>query len=378
MGRGQIQSKVFMYILASIILILVIFYTYKAITAFKDHQRRAILAELEEKLKTAVEIASSKFGYVGIETLRVPDGTAEVCFVDLNNTPGVLSSTLVDRYPVIKDSLESGSQLNMFLISDDGTVTESMYIGELCFDWPYYKCVKTPKNILKVAVEGKGNCVTIRQGLILLNITNKKNLDRYTGVTAFIVDREAGWQKNLKLTPIAMWNGNPGGTPFIVSYPLLIYNKNQGGVSDFMIGELIAKFGGAEVRHFGTLPAELIGNPNVTEQNYESDYVSYWSEINDIVVVDYENRDAGLIASLFASYLIAPILFLDDSHFSSFEQELLINKRVYIVDDIDDSVQDYIIENSFPVIKYDSFYIRDDAEINPYRRMMSNVYPIVI
>jgi hypothetical protein len=378
--KTQIQSKVFMYILAGIVAVLVIFYTFKAIQAFKGEKRRAIMVELEEKLKTAVEIASSKFGSLSVEAFNLPEGTEEVCFVDLENIPAVLETSLVDRFPIIKNSLEGNENVNTFVIIN-GKVGESLYIGPVCFDWPYYKCIKTPKNILKAAFEGMGGCTQIKTGLIILNITNKKNMEMYANVSVVMIGDNEGWRNLLKVTPIAMWNANPGGTAAITTYPFLIYHKSANTTvitGDFQLDNLFEKYGAGDIRHFGALPVELQGlDRNVSEQNFGSDYLSYWDEINDIIVVDYDNEEGALISSLFASYLIAPILFVNEANFGEAEMNLISNRNVYVIDNLNQSIEEYIIDYSATSIKYNSTYIREDEAINPYQRMFSSVLPMI-
>lgn len=379
--KTQIQSKVFMYIIAGIVAILVVFYTFKAIGAFKDEKRRAIMAELEEKLKTAVEIASSKFGSLSVETFNLPEGTEEVCFVDLEHIPELLDTSLVDRFPVIKNSLEGNEGMNTFLVIN-GKIGESLNVGPVCFDWPYYKCIKTPNNILKAAFEGMGACTQIKTGLIILNITNKKNMGMYANLSVIMIGDNEGWRNLLKVTPVAMWNANPGGTSAITTYPFLIYHKsaNQGSffTGDWQLDNIFEKYGGGDIRHFGALPGELTGlNRNVSEQNFGSDYLMYWDEINDIIMVDYDNEEGALITSLFGAYLIAPIFFVDEAHFGEDEMDMISNKNVYVIDNLDSSIEQYIIDYSATSVKYNSTYIREDDAINPYRRMFSNVLPMI-
>ncbi|MFH1337480.1 MAG: C25 family cysteine peptidase [Nanoarchaeota archaeon] len=63
-------------------------------------------------------------------------------------------------------------------------------------------------------------------------------------------------------------------------------------------------------------------------------YFSYWNNIDTIFLVDYDNYEAGLMASVAASYLNAPIFFVNQNNIGVFEN-IIRNRKVISVDGLD-------------------------------------------
>lgn len=114
--------------------------------------------------------------------------------------------------------------------------------------------------------------------------------------------------------------------------------------------------------------AGMISNIN------SSDYFSYWSSIRSVVVVDYNDYRSGLMASVFASFKNAPILFVNSSNLQTYKF-LINNKVVYTVGDMDASTQLYIDNNADINIQYtledlEKWYI---DKLNPDKVILVNI-----
>jgi len=163
--KSQLQY-VYTYIIISIVAVLLIIFSYKAITGFKERQREVILTELKENIKATIDTISIKKGSKEEKTFNVPAGTDEVCFVDLSRKEEVLKSPLLNKYMIIKESLLSWSKENMFVIRK-GKTESAEYIGEICLDhYPYYTCKETKNDLLNILLEGEGKCASVHEELV--------------------------------------------------------------------------------------------------------------------------------------------------------------------------------------------------------------------
>lgn len=178
--KSQNQA-VFMYLVAAIVIALMIIFAIKIMTKFKEEQRDAVSVELNEKIKAAVEAISTKKGSKQENSFSVPSGAEEVCFVDTSRREDILKSPLLERYLLMKESIESYSNENMFVIKHGRTVL-SEYIGDICLDdFPYYICKKTKNDLLDVLLEGKGDCASIG-GIFSLCTMIESNIEKEQAV----------------------------------------------------------------------------------------------------------------------------------------------------------------------------------------------------
>jgi len=72
-----------------------------------------------------------------------------------------------------------------------------------------------------------------------------------------------------------------------------------------------------------------------------SDYFSYWSSYNSLVIVDYDSYKEALMASVFASHKNSSIIFVNSANLAAYQ--IMINgKTVYAIGTLDASTQSYI------------------------------------
>jgi hypothetical protein len=386
--KSQIQYQVFIYVTSAVLIVLILIFAFKAIGGLKNKNRLAQVIEFEEKLKSIVDLLSGDYNAAQQVELRVPDDVDTVCFVDLNKRKYIINSTLGAAYPEIKKSLADYVLKNTFMISKS-RVTDSFYAGNLCLSTPYFKCIDTSDHILRMLVKGKKNCVDIIKPLRQIDINNYKNDTRYERLNPFFLiqlNDPLSQQRNneiLQVVPVAMWNNRQMG---ITSYPYNAFFEipGEGAAEDF--NKLAQKnrltfgvnTGEARLVIFTPRPAYLSGMPFVTEENFAG-LDKYWTTIVDVVVTPTANTDGSLTSSLFASYLIAPMVFVDSSNYNDPEiSKYIIQKRVYIVDsaEMDAAAKEFIIDKAKEVIEdYDSTILRVDTDLNPYSAMISDIYP---
>lgn len=162
--KSQLQYKVFNYAFVIIIAILLLVLLVKFISDFKEKQSQIAA----EKLRKEIESTAKTIGFGDIEEklLEVPEGTTEICFADLDHREDILKSPVLKRFPIMKNSIETGVRKNLFFISGKD-VKQSSYIGDICFGhYPYYACFKVTRNLLHIFIEGRGRCALIIQEFI--------------------------------------------------------------------------------------------------------------------------------------------------------------------------------------------------------------------
>ncbi|MFH0979254.1 MAG: hypothetical protein V1837_08220 [Candidatus Woesearchaeota archaeon] len=353
---------------------LLLVFSFKAIEAFRSSQRLATVIEFEEKLKSIVDLLEGDYGSVQQLELRVPDDVDTVCFIDLSKKEALLKSTIVEAYPAIKRSIEQNVQKNTFLLSKT-RIRESFYPGNLCLSSPYYKCIDTSDHYLKILVKGKQNCVDIIKPLQAIKINNIKNMSKYATNPILMIEETAGQSRILQLVPVAIWNNKAGG---ITSYPYFVYfQKGTPTANDFT--QLLTKHPNAgELRFFGQIPGVLVPGDRIKQDSLEG-YSGYWDTMVDVVVISSSDTEGALVSSLFASFLVAPMITLDAGNYGMYTNYLK-DTRVYIIDkeELDGPVRQYIDNNAKEVVdEWDYQDLQTQPELNPYVALMSQILPSI-
>ncbi|MDD4878807.1 MAG: C25 family cysteine peptidase [Candidatus Nanoarchaeia archaeon] len=190
-----------------------------------------------------------------------------------------------------------------------------------------------------------------REGSVSLN---RKHPDRYSAKQAFIVS-DKDWHNVLSLVPVSLWY--EGGE--LKKYPVLIYHEEYNGFDADSVITFIKQYNAKKVVLVGDTPEELDNiliadgyttmieveamapslspitgrpietipgvtpidterysapirgidlTPNWLTRISPDDYTRYWSNYNTVVVCE-DNYQLGLLASVYASYLNAPLFF---------------------------------------------------------------------
>ena len=200
-----------------------------------------------------------------------------------------------------------------------------------------------------------GAIKTVSHAIKIVNgcsAVNTKNLSKYNTSESFIVP-DSDWRDALSLVPVAIWNN--GGS--MKKYPMLIFHNE---VANFDADSAIHFFQQYEPGHLTTvetIPTALnnlfvaakptgAGISAVNISNITTaDYFSYWSSFNSIVIADYDNYKAGLLASVLASEKNAPLLFINSANLNSYKS-IIDGRTVFTVDTLDVATQGYINGNA--------------------------------
>ena len=188
---------------------------------------------------------------------------------------------------------------------------------------------------------------------------NSKDMTKYTDKTAFLIS-DKDWRNVLSLVPITVWTNRDGS---VSKYPLLIYHEETNSFDADSIIYFMQQYQPDRVVIVGNTPQALdnllIAEPEVgagltsnqITKVSTTNYHSYWSSNEYLVIVDYDNYEAGLMASVFASYHNIPILFVNSGNLNSYEN-LINGKVIYAVGNLEASVTNYINSNALRVVSY--------------------------
>jgi hypothetical protein len=167
----------------------------------------------------------------------------------------------------------------------------------------------------------------------------------YAGKTVFIVS-DKNWQDVLSLIPVAIWSN-------FYKYPLLIFHQENSAFDADSIIYFLQQYQPEKVFLVGDTPSELdkllIASPglgaglssNQISRIYPKDYISFWKTFDSLTVVDYNNYETGLMASVASSHSNFPIIFINSNNLANYKG-MIDGRSVYIVDNVETSVKDYI------------------------------------
>ena len=172
MRKSQLYGQIFIYLLTILIIAFILIYGYNAISSFKCRTEQVVSLKLSQDLKSSVERITPDFGSVIKKEIDI-GSASEICFVEsyrsFNPSFAVSNSdgTLVAADPIIKDSIQSGSDKNIFLIEKSTTnscksIPNSFYGGKISVDSSSsvtfnVLCIKSVNGIAILKLTGKGD-----------------------------------------------------------------------------------------------------------------------------------------------------------------------------------------------------------------------------
>ena len=160
--KAQIQTKVFIYILTGIVIVLLLLFGIRSCYSAIEQKRAVDVAKFQTDLDSA--ITEIEFGSVKEQHLDIPSDVDLVCLMDLSRRKDLLKSPVLKQFPEMWDSINSSVKKNIFFISR-GKVVDSLYTADICFDsFPYYTCLRPRASTLDLFIEGEGTCGLILSG----------------------------------------------------------------------------------------------------------------------------------------------------------------------------------------------------------------------
>lgn len=160
MKKGQMIGQIFVFLLAAVVFMLIIFYGYKAIFGFQETQEEVSLVNLQSDLKNVVKTMSADYGSVRKKEFRL-QGYEKICFIDLEKREQAAAGLI--GYPIIANALEEETDQNVFLVPMAKTEIE---IGKIKlknknkYDEPFL-CLPIERGRISLMFEGLGKYVGI-------------------------------------------------------------------------------------------------------------------------------------------------------------------------------------------------------------------------
>lgn len=159
--ESQIYDQIFIYLLTIILVSFILVYGYNAVKDFRTRTDAISCLKFKNDLSNAVESILSDFGSVKRKDFHVCSDYKQVCFIETftefnRDSP---QSNMIPINPIVKDSIKSSVDSNVFLIND---LPESFYIGNISVDADIF-CINAVSKLISLRLEGRGSHVLLSQ-----------------------------------------------------------------------------------------------------------------------------------------------------------------------------------------------------------------------
>lgn len=153
--KAQLIGEIFKYALVGIVSIAILVAGYKMVQIVKDRACRTEIAKFEIDLKGIDK--SLRAGAKELKSLEAPCNADRIYFFDLSKK---INPNDFRGFPLIMDSLKTGSSNNVFLVRED-EVKRSFYAGSLELLYPYNICFTPKFGKISFFAEGTGKSAKI-------------------------------------------------------------------------------------------------------------------------------------------------------------------------------------------------------------------------
>jgi hypothetical protein len=343
MKKSQITGEVIRNIIILVFIVVIVLFGLRGFGKIKQKKEEVSAVMLNIDIKSTVE-DNIEVGITKREKVELPK-TVDACFVDLNKREEIISSYQITLFPRVKDALNSGIKDNIFIIKEN-EIMSSTYAHICLDDYPHFICTEYAKKPLSLTLEGRGKCTSVFFNMSIIAGDNKKTTENYPEGAVFFIEyeKDGNWRDILRLVPIVMWRSEEGvmqGSPYVAYYP------PQHLPGDRVLSEL-HKRNGSNAIVFSNSEGEYTEQEITKLEFSDGLYVSYWDTFQDIVLVDYDNKGAGLIAALYAAELNAPLIFVNAANIKDYEGWIR-DKKLHIIDAIDEMQELNIANQKFSV-----------------------------
>ena len=249
----------------------------------------------------------------------------------------------------------------------EGNGIDKIRINHTYYNPGYY-------NVTLKAVNSKGG-LGVDSVIVKVFSKNIKNASKYSGNPVFIIhDNGNNWRDILQLMPLTGWYSKDSS---MHSYSYVIYRNKQGiALSNASAEELINSHNGStEAIIFdseaGITPSEDIKTGSLSPAKY----LEYWNTTYSVVLVDYDNKNDSLIASLFASYSNSPLFFVNSTNINNVLKPLKPGFKyltIYFIGAISQPELNYLTESGLSYKRYTANDLRN-SNVNRIARIESDI-----
>ncbi|RMF54475.1 hypothetical protein D6745_05220 [Candidatus Woesearchaeota archaeon] len=156
--RKTAQSRIFVFVISAVILLLIIAFGNYAIKSFESRKEQANVIVAKTELDSKLSQIKNYIGRSTTITVNI-EPYKEVCFVDYEKSsfpPVKISSTLAKS--LIEEEERTSRKDNALLISDEGV--EFFHIDGISLN-KKVACLKAENGIVSIKAEGRGSSVMI-------------------------------------------------------------------------------------------------------------------------------------------------------------------------------------------------------------------------
>lgn len=175
--KGEIQSQIFIYILALVIGVGILIYGYNAVKGFKTQADDVLMLQFENTLKNDLKTIS--YDSTKVKTYDLPAAVLQVCFsaegvdaIDVEMEEEKQNTLKRYTYPLIKAAIGSevgskGTNNNVFIYPNGekafftGVKLEFGELNQLTVQ-KKFKCFDVKSGVLTIKIKGKGSTVLIQ------------------------------------------------------------------------------------------------------------------------------------------------------------------------------------------------------------------------
>lgn len=153
--KAQIQTQIFVYVLATIIIGAILLYGYRSIFMMREKGEQIDLISFKSEVQEEIIKMSNDYGSSRIVKFRTPSSSQEICFIDLSKNP---NPEIKDDHPLVYESW-SDKTSNVFLIdelAEEFLLVQQNEIPLIEIDNKGYLCMPTLNNNIQVRLEGIG------------------------------------------------------------------------------------------------------------------------------------------------------------------------------------------------------------------------------
>jgi hypothetical protein len=153
--KAQIHAQIFIYVVAIVLFSFIMLYGYNAIRGFKEKSEQINFIKFKTDLTSTIKRVAPDYGTLKREELFIGGVYQDVCFVQsykMQDNLVYISGNISN--PLIKDSFDSGTDKNVFLITN--TLQESFDVGPINMSGGYI-CAPVLNGKVKIQFGGRGD-----------------------------------------------------------------------------------------------------------------------------------------------------------------------------------------------------------------------------
>lgn len=156
-------DQIFIYVTAVIIVGFIFIFGFRAIGVFSESADMIQEASFVKELEREINAISLNTGNVRTQTVSLPRGYGQVCFINLEQTDG---SCLANSGPPqicnywIDVWTHGVDPLNVFFLRTDGTVGHAIYVEPVRVSGPNFFICKSNRDVLTFEGERRTTLVT--------------------------------------------------------------------------------------------------------------------------------------------------------------------------------------------------------------------------